>query len=185
MAESVEDLAMKTEANPIQDKPRGDLRSADRPLRILHVNHTMDLGGTEVMLLDLLNCQKRLCHHFIICSIYDPGILDEKARSCALSVVHLRSGNRLRNKVKLLTSYLKANPQDVIQSHWGVWLATALSGFLAGTPRVHTHNANQQRPLFLEHRVASLFTNKVGVLTPRVDDYIKKGFGVPSGKIAF
>jgi len=184
MAVSVEDHAMKPDETPISDQPRGDLRSGSGPLRILHVNHTMDLGGTEVMLLDLANGQKRLGHQVTICSMYGPGILDEKARSCGLSVVHLRSGNRLRHKVKLLTAYLRANPQDVIQSHWGVWLATALSGFLAGTPRVHTHHANQQRRLFLEHRVASLFTNKVVVLTPQVDDYIRKWVRVPKRKIA-
>src|SRR5260370_13460593 len=115
---------------------RQSYRSMDclRPrLRILHVNHTLDLGGTEIMLLDLANGQKRLGHNVTICSMYGPGLLDEKAREYGLTVVHLNSPNKLTSKVKLLTAYLDKHPQDMVHSHWGVWIPTAISGFLKRT----------------------------------------------------
>jgi glycosyltransferase involved in cell wall biosynthesis len=148
------------------------------------VNHTLDLGGTEIMLLDLANGQKRLGHNVTICSMYGPGLLDEKAREYGLTVVHLNSPNKLTSKVKLLTAYLDKHSQDIVHSHWGVWLPTAISGFLKRTPRVHTHHANQRRRLFVEHRAASIFTTKVVVLTPEVDDYIRQWVHVPKRKIA-
>jgi glycosyltransferase involved in cell wall biosynthesis len=49
---------------------------------------------------------------------------------------------------------------------------------------VHTHHSNQRRRLFLEHRIASLLTSKIVVLTPEVDDYIRKWVAVPRHKIA-
>jgi glycosyltransferase involved in cell wall biosynthesis len=136
------------------------------------------------MLLDLANGQKKLGHQVTICSMYGPDVLDEKARGYGLPVVHLRSGSRLTEKVKLLTAYLREHPQDIVHSHWGVWLATALSGFLTRTVRVHTHHGNQQRRHFIEHRAASLLTNMVAVLTPRGDDYIRKWVSVPKRKMA-
>ena len=152
-------------------------------MRILHVNHTLDLGGTEVMMLDLAREQKRLGESVTICSMYGPGLLDGKAAEYGLPVVHLNSASSLSAKVRSLTAYLSQYPQDIVHSHWGVWLPTAIAGFLKRVPRVHTHHSNQQRRLFLEHRVASFFTNKVVVLTPQVDDYIKKWVAVPKRKI--
>jgi glycosyltransferase involved in cell wall biosynthesis len=135
------------------------------------------------MLLDLAAGQMRRGHEVTICSMYGPGLLDGKALEYGLPVVHLNSSAKLTEKVKLLTSYLRQHPQDIVHSHWGVWLPTAISGFLKRTPRVHTHHSNQRRRLFLEHRVASLFTTKVVVLTPEVDDYIRKWVAVPKRKI--
>ncbi len=152
-------------------------------MRILHVNHTLDLGGTEIMLLDLAAGQKRLGHDVTICSMYGPGLLDAKAGEYGLPVVHLNSSGKLWHKVRLLTAFLNEHPQDVVHSHWGVWLATAISGCLKRIPRIHTHHSNQRRRLFLEHRAASLFTTKVVVLTPEVDEYIRRWVAVPKRKI--
>lgn len=152
-------------------------------MRILHVNHTLDLGGTEVMMLDLAREQKLMGEEVTICSMYGPGKLDEKAAEYGIPVVHLESGSSLKDNIRSLTAYLERHPQNIVHSHWGTWLATAISGFLKRTPRVHTHHANQRRRLFLEHRTASLFTNRVAVLTPQVDDYIRKWVAVPKRKI--
>ena len=152
-------------------------------MHVLHVNHTMDLGGTEIMLLDLAAEQKKLGHDVTICSMYGPGLLDGKAGEYGLPVVHLNSPNNLLAKVINLTAYLRKHQQDIVHSHWGVWLPTAIAGFISGTPCVHTHHSNQRRRLFMEHRFASLFTTKVVVLTPEVDDYIRKWVAVPQRKI--
>jgi len=166
---------------------RTDLTAArsirGRPLRILHVHHTFDLGGAEVMLLDLAVGQKKLGHAVTICSMYGPGLLDGKACDYGLPVVHLNSRRNLMAKVRLLTTFLREHPQDIVHSHWGVWLPTAISGFLKRTPCIHTHHGVRGRKFFLEDRVASLFTTMVVVLTPEVDDYIGKLVSVPRRKI--
>ena len=72
-------------------------------MRILHVNHTLDLGGTEIMLLDLASGQKRLGHSVAICSMYGPGLLDGKAAEYGIPVVHLNSPNKLTTKVRNLS----------------------------------------------------------------------------------
>ncbi len=152
-------------------------------LRILHVQHFFDLGGVESMILELAKGQKALGHEVTICSMYGSGPSDEKAHAYGFKVVHLNSERSLLANVRTLAAFLKRGKYDIVHSHWGVWLAAALAGFLRRVPRVHTHHANQQRRLFLGHRVASIFTTKVVVLTPQVDDYIKSWVAVAARKI--
>jgi glycosyltransferase involved in cell wall biosynthesis len=136
------------------------------------------------MLLDLAAEQKKLGHTVTICSMRGKGPLDERAHEYGLPVVHLNSTRKLGTKVKLLTAYLREHPQDIIHSHYGVWLAAAISGFLRKTACIHTHHGGESRRKFLEHRAATLFTAKVVTLLPEVDDYIGKWVGVPKRKIA-
>jgi glycosyltransferase involved in cell wall biosynthesis len=135
------------------------------------------------MILELAKGQKALGHEVTICSMYGAGPSDEKAHAYGFKVVHLNSERNLLANVRTLAAFLKQGHYDIVHSHWGVWLAAALAGFLRRIPRVHTHHANQQRRLFLEHRAASIFTTKVVVLTPQVDDYIKSWVAVPARKI--
>ncbi len=154
-----------------------------RPLRILHINHLLDLGGSEVMMLDLAREQKRAGHDVHIGSMYGEGALDGKARGWDLPVHHLRSGPSLGAQVAALRAHLRAHPVDILHSHWGVWLPASLAAFSTRTPLVHTHHANQMRRLFPKHRVATLFTRRVVVVTPEIDEYIAKWVNVPRRKI--
>ncbi len=157
--------------------------SAGRPLRILHINHLLDLGGSEVMMLDLAREQKRAGHDVHIGSMYGEGALDGKARALGLPVHHLDSGPSLRAQVAAVRDHLRAHPADILHSHWGVWLPASLAAFSTRTPLVHTHHANQMRRLFPKHRVATMFTRRVVVLTPEIDEYIAKWVNVPRQKI--
>jgi glycosyltransferase involved in cell wall biosynthesis len=152
-------------------------------MRILHVNHKLSVGGAENMLLELAAEHKRLGHTVTICSMYGVEPLDAKARDLDLPVVHLNSGTTLTAKIKSLVSYLREHPQDLLHSHWAVWLATSVAGFLTKTPHVHTHHSGESRRTFMEHRAASLFTDKVVVLTPEADSYIKQWVSVPERKL--
>ena len=135
------------------------------------------------MVIELAKEQIRLGHDVTICAMYGEGPLDERARSFGIKVVHLHSSANSLTKIKSLHAYLKTERYDIIHSHWGVWLATAIAGFLRKIPRVHTHHANQPRRLFPEHRLATLFTTKVVVLTPELDEYIRFWVAVPASKI--
>jgi glycosyltransferase involved in cell wall biosynthesis len=152
-------------------------------MRILHVQSFFDLGGSESMILELAKQQRASGHDVSLCALYGPGPCDEKAAAIGFRINHLNSKPGIRANVKALSAFLRSGNYDVVHSHWGVWLATALAGFLRRIPRVHTHHANQQRRLFMEHRVASFFTTKVVVLTPQIDDYIKSWVAVPARKI--
>lgn len=147
------------------------------------MNHTLSVGGAETMIIDLAVGQKKLGHTVTICSMYGKGALDAKAHEFGVPVVHLNSSRNLLKKVRSLASYLGEHPQDVIHSHWGVWLPTAIAGFFKRIPRIHTHHSNESRRSFVEHRAALLFTTKVVVLHPEADDYIKKWVGVPKRKM--
>ena len=152
-------------------------------MRILHVNHALTVGGAETMLLELAAEHKRLGHTVTICSMYGVGPLDAKARDLDLPVVHLNSGRALTAKIKSLVSYLREHPQDLLHSHWAVWLATSIAGFLTKTRHVHTHHSGESRRRFMEHRAALMFTNKVVVLTPKIDNYIRQWVSVPRRKL--
>lgn len=152
-------------------------------MRILHVQHFFDLGGVESMIFELAKQQKALGHQVTICAMYGAGPSDEKAAAYGFEIIHLNSERNILANVRTLSGFLEEGRYDVVHSHWGVWLAAALAGFLKRIPRVHTHHANQQRRLFLEHRIASIFTTKVVVLTPQLDDYIRSWVAVPARKI--
>lgn len=135
------------------------------------------------MLLELAKDQKRRGHDVTICAMYGEGALDHKARDFGIKVVHLHSSGKPLDDIKSLHAYLKNQTYDILHSHWSVWLATALAGFLRGIPRVHTHHSNQRRRLFIGHRIAKWFTPKIVILTPDVEPYIKKWVAVPARKL--
>jgi glycosyltransferase involved in cell wall biosynthesis len=152
-------------------------------MRILQVHHFLDMGGSETVVLTLAKEQRRLGHDVTICCMYGAGPLDARAAEYGIPVVHLHSGKKRLDKIRALNAYLKRERYDVLHSHWGVWLAMAIAGFLRGIPRIHTNHSNQPRRLFLEHRVACFFTDKVVVLTPELEPYIAKWVDVPRRKI--
>ncbi len=136
------------------------------------------------MLLSLAKEQKALGHDVTICTMFGDGRLDERAREYGLKHYKLNSGKGILANIRSLNAFLRDHPQDVVHSHWGVWLTTAVTGWLRKTPRVHTHHSNQMRRLFIEHRIASLLTDKVVSLTPELDQYISKWVDVPARKMA-
>ena len=141
------------------------------------------MGGSETVVLQLAREQKRLGHDVTICCMFGEGPQDARAAEYGIPVVHLRSQNKRLAKIKALWTYLGRERYDVLHSHWAVWLATAVAGFLRRTPRVHTNHSNQPRRLFLEHRLACFFTDKVVCLTPYIEPYMAKWVAVPQRKI--
>lgn len=141
------------------------------------------MGGSETVVLTLAREQLRMGHDVTICCMYGDGPQDGRAAEYGIPVVHLRSSGKRLADIRALRAYLATEQYDVIHSHWGVWLATALAGWMRGIPRVHTHHSNQPRRLFLEHRLACTFTDKVVVLTPELEPYISKWVAVPKRKI--
>jgi glycosyltransferase involved in cell wall biosynthesis len=152
-------------------------------LRILHITHRLDVGGVGTMILDLARAQEQLGHSVTVCTMYGPDFLDEQARGLGLTVVNLKSAPNFVAKTRSLWTYLREHPQDIVHSHWHVWLPTAFAGFLRRTRCIHTHHSNQSRRRFIEDRAALLFTSRVIILTPEIDDYIRKWVGVPKRKI--
>lgn len=155
-----------------------------RPLRIVHFNHSMDLGGSETMLLDLAVEQKRLGHSVTICVLGKSGLLDARTTELGLPLIHLNAPRGLWARVRLVSDFLKGKRFDIAHSHWGVWLPVAIAARLSGTCCVHTHHSNQRRSYAAQHRIAVKFTRRVVILTPQVDDYIKRWVGVPRRKLA-
>lgn len=141
------------------------------------------MGGSETVVLTLAREQLRMGHEVTICCMYGEGPQDQRAVEYGIPVVHLRSSGKRLADIKALRAYLGTERYDVVHSHWGVWLATALAGWMRGVPRVHTHHSNQPRRLFLEHRLACAFTDRVAVLTPKLEPYISKWVAVPRRKI--
>jgi glycosyltransferase involved in cell wall biosynthesis len=153
-------------------------------MRIVHVNHAMTLGGAEMMVIDLAAEQARLGHSVSICVLGGSGPLDQKTRECGLTLVHLNAPKNLPTRVRLLTEFLRADRYDVAHGHWGVWLPTAIAARLSVTHFVLTHHGNESRRNALQHRVACALTDRVVVLTPEADVYIKRWVGVPTRKLA-
>jgi len=96
-------------------------------MRILHVNHSMTVGGAEVMIIELARQQAKAGHQVAICSMYGPGALDAKAAEFRLKVFPPQQQTLAAAKTSSLIAHLRENPVDILNSHWAVWLATALA----------------------------------------------------------
>ena len=153
-------------------------------MRILHVQTLLAIGGVENMILQLAREQMNQGHDVTICCIYGEGPFDYRAAEKGIRVVHLNSERGQLARIRALYAFLGREKFDVLNSHWGVWLTTAIAGFLRGVPRVQTNHSNHSRRQFIEHRIACAFTTKVVSLTPYVEPYLTKWVGVPRRKIA-
>jgi glycosyltransferase involved in cell wall biosynthesis len=107
--------------------------AAKKPLRILHVVHEMDWGGTETWLMHVLRHidRDRFCTNFLVHTDL-PGVYDEEIRSLGAEIVLCTTpSSRLWTYARSFKQILRERgPYDVIHSH-----VHHYSGYVLGLAR--------------------------------------------------
>jgi len=170
-------------------------------MKILHLIDSGGLYGAEVMLLNLVEEQRKLGHHPVIASIGEKGIyvkpLEAEARNRGLEVVTFRmmNGPNILGAWNLLR-YARKNRFDILHSHG--YKCDILLGFIPGSirriPLVSTihgwTNANRfsklglyeyADALSLKHADAVCVVNQVMYGHPRLKNLREKIHVIPNG----
>jgi len=167
-------------------------------VNVLHVIQTLDIGGAELVVVNLV---KRLSPSFrsTICCLKRSGAAANRIENQNVEVIEvgMREGNDYTVPIKL-ARILKERQIDIVHSHsWGVFCESTLAACLARTPvRIHTaHGRTYQYPSTrrfrtlrsaLRHRVERFLASRVDIVTAVSDSVrgdILETIGIPAGKI--
>lgn len=150
--------------------------TSPRPVRVMHVTYSLDLGGAEKVILDLLKSIDRARFEVSVCSFRSQGDLARQFRAEGITVVQLgkREGRDWRMLFRLWASIRRARV-DVVHCHNSpMWLTTVLPARLAGARAVmlteHASHPHLRRPWRiaargLQHCTALITVNSEQVRT--------------------
>jgi glycosyltransferase involved in cell wall biosynthesis len=143
-------------------------------MRILHLHTHLSVGGGTTVVIELAAAQMRLGHEVTIATVSPKAPLDDWVRSQGIEVLNMGCGRTFRGRFQAIDQILRNRHFDVVNEHWEMWLVGALAAMKNRTPFVHTYHANPGRRYFLKEGLACLFTDKVVLLTPGPDIYMRK-----------
>ncbi|MBI4396964.1 MAG: glycosyltransferase, partial [Elusimicrobia bacterium] len=106
-------------------------------IRVLHVVETLDVGGAENVVVNIVN---RLSDRFqpMICCLKKSGPVADRIRRAGVRVLEMgkEEGNDVRVPFRL-AKILETHGIHVLHSHdWGTFCESALAGLIARTPAV-------------------------------------------------
>ena len=116
--------------------------SASRPLRIVQMVETLALGGLETMAVDLAIAHRQAGHDSAIFTLFEPGVLAERAQAAGVPVVAFHKKKKARlMPILQVARQLRASHADVVHTHnASVHPYGALGGKLSGTAVVNTRH---------------------------------------------
>ncbi|MEW6329960.1 MAG: glycosyltransferase [Pseudomonadota bacterium] len=167
-------------------------------VRILHVIETLDVGGAEAVVANMVN-HASPGFHADICCLMRSGPIAARIRP-GVEIIEMgkaMEGNDYRIPFRL-ARLLRSRNIDIVQSHdWGTLLETAAAAMLAGTTAMHmAHGPLNQYPpadrrASLKRRIRRQAERLASLKLSRViavSDIVRRGLiedvGIPAAKIS-
>jgi glycosyltransferase involved in cell wall biosynthesis len=125
-----------------------------RPLRIMQLVDTLDIGGTERVAVNLANQLDQLGHHSFLCTTRRDGPLSSLVAPGVKTLCLHRSRRIELKALRLLRQFVRDHQIELVQAH-GTSLVTANFAFRwTSSPKIiwHDHygtNETKERPLWL------------------------------------
>lgn len=141
-----------------------------RSLRILHIVHSLEIGGLERVVVDLAASFQARGHRTAICCLADGGPLAETAEKSGVIVCALkrRPGIDWRT-VRKVPGLIRAGGYDVVHTHNAAgFLYGAVGAKLAGVRNI-VHTEHGKEPDYQSRRALKLLERMV---MPRVVDHL-------------
>lgn len=108
--------------------------ATERPLRIVHLLSSLNVGGLEQFVLRIAESQRKHGHEVRL--LYrEPGPLLNEAQTLGLAVSQLKSSNKLVRAAEALAFYSRARP-DIVHPHNAHMLPYAVMAKTAGKPAI-------------------------------------------------
>lgn len=136
-------------------------------IKIIHITHSLEIGGAEILILDLCRKIDKSLYEPVVCSLSPGGALAEDFKKNGIQVYYTekKEGKDVQIFYKLYRLFKKIRP-DIIHSHLSyMWLYSTIPAKLAGVKGiVLTEHANLMTPSILY-----CFLSRV---TQKITDYI-------------
>jgi len=172
--------------------------SRDNPVRILHVIETLDVGGAEAVVANMVN-HASPGFHADICCLMRSGPIAARVRP-GVEIIEMgkaMEGNDYRLPFRL-AGILRSRNTDIVQSHdWGTLLETVAAATLAGTTAIHMAHGplKQYSPADVRaslkrrirrkaERLASLKLSRVIAVSEIVRRGLMEDVDIPAAKIS-
>jgi len=174
------------------DTVRGVKRSTpphpqDR-IRLLHVLFSLDTGGAEYVVLNLLKRLDPARYDLHVCSLTGAGQLTGEFRALGVEVhvLHKRAGIDV-GLIGSLVRLLRRTRADIVHTHNVTpWLYAGIAARIIGTTLYHTEHSNlfpHQRALMAAERWLARWTRLVISDSEKVKRQLVEGQGLPAQKI--
>ncbi|WP_457329424.1 glycosyltransferase [Rhizobacter sp. P5_C2] len=164
-------------------------------MRVLHVIETLDFGGAEKVVVDLVAATKGRCQPAVCCVKHSGELAQRLGDGVQVFSLGKGEGNDLTVPWRL-ARLVREQGFDVMHSHlWGVYLESALAAKLAGVPLVHTVHGNYQDygqrfiprlKLALRHRLerfAARWHQRIVTVSHSIQSYVVENIGIDARRV--
>lgn len=164
-------------------------------MKVLHVIETLDFGGAEKVVVDLVSATAGRCQPAVLCVKHSGELAQRLPAGIPVFSFDAPEGNDLALpwKIKRL---VREHGFEVIHSHlWGVFLESALAARLAGVPLVHTVHGQYARygqdwksrcKLSLRHaleRAAARWHSRIVTVSHAIQSYVVEVIGIDARRV--
>lgn len=157
-------------------------------MKIAHIADSMEVGGAEMLVLQMCRLQRELGHDPRVYAVAALGPLGERMRSEGFSV-QPNVGHHLSDSVRNFSRIFKAEPPDVVHIHNPTpTIYASAAARMAGVPSIVSTRHSLVAPPHntmaeLKYAVASRFCDWVVGICDATKDNVKRLHTVPARKI--
>ncbi|MFQ5456770.1 MAG: glycosyltransferase, partial [Nitrospirota bacterium] len=163
--------------------------SPQQMISILHLTLSMKAGGLERVINQLVQrTDKALFKVYIGCMVEGGSFLDGLDRYGVESIVFGKEPAAIDIKlIKKITSFIRENKIDIIHSHSGTMIYSAIAGRLGKVKGIihtdHGRHYPEQWKVVLEERISSIFLSNVVGVSKDLTEYLRKRVGINPQKL--
>lgn len=159
--------------------------------RVLYINHSIDIGGIENLILELIRAQDPAEYEPLVCVFETKGFLEEEFRAAGAQVFVLPKRAGLDPTLPFrLAALIRRSGADLLHTHnQSSWLYAVLANLLTRKPLLHTmHSSCGQDPSRAGRwkRIEwalSLFTDKIVPVARSIADHLVMQQGVSKSRV--
>lgn len=182
---------------PVPALERDGSAAVERPIHVMHVIETLDVGGAENVVANIAGGLSGAFRASICCLKRSGPVAARLPAGVRVHALGQRDGNDPRTPFRL-AALLRSEGADVVHSHgWGTFCESAAAAVLAGTPaRVHmAHGLHQgyapddgarrfKEPLRrAAERAFARAVDRIIAVSDRVKEDIVGVIGIPEAKV--
>jgi glycosyltransferase involved in cell wall biosynthesis len=128
-----------------ESEPRARASSKHAGLHVVHGVLSLDVGGLERIVLDLIRAGRDVGHRMTVLCIEKPGALAAEARLFGARIISFdKPPGRIRSIIPKAAETLRSLQPDVLHTHQcgALWYLGQAAGSLQRLPVIHTEHGN-------------------------------------------
>jgi len=158
---------------------------APHKIRVLHIIHSMQMGGMERVVADLIRVSDHTRFDMHVLGLQKLGPNADRVADCASLHRAVRLSRWSLIWPRELAAQIREIRPDVVHTHGQIWYKATLAARLAGVPRiVHTDHGRPPGPepwtLRMMERRAARRVNAIVAVSQSLADQLATGYGAAS-----